>query len=180
MGLGKCTPYKRIIVLAIFSLKAKLILDSMVVELVILTILVVGIVLVGIGVLHYTRRAVGYASGRIGAFGRYTGRVAETIYQRSRSDIRRPSVVIVERPVITYGPTGEPIVQYSPSREIRPRPLELAYEGVVAPALAQHGQDIKVEPEVNLMFSWLGHYTRVATDVITGWIDRRRRREEEG
>ena len=159
-------------------------------ELIFLIVLVVGIVLVGMGIISYRRVAgyVGRLAERVPGYTttrHYFGEGVRGVYGKLRErGFVLPTVEEERRSITMFSPTGERNVLYSTAKtKIRPRGLELAYEGVIAPSIAEHGQDIKLEPEVSLMFRWLGHYTRAAMgtamDIVTGWRDRGEREKRQ-
>lgn len=174
-------------------------LDSMAVELILLIVLVVGIVLIGIGVLHYTRRAVGYAGRRVAAtYGHgarvagYVARNARRLYQAGEKTYGRSGFTLSplsreESGTITaYTKKGIPIIRDVTVRTLETTPLELAFEIPLYGVLRQHERDFVLEPELEFLFETVGGYARraigVARDVITGWIDREgreRRRQHE-
>ena len=163
----------------------------MVVELIFLIVLVVGIVLVGVGLM---RSVTGYGR-RLGAAAGGVARGITNVYQYGRrlgaaaGDYGRykfrayggqypPNIGTESARSILFGRAGESIIREYQKRKIDPTGLELPYEGVVFRTLRQHGEDVQVEPELGLLFQWIGHYARSVTAVVKGWLNRRNRNRE--
>ena len=160
----------------------------MVAELIFLIVLVVGIVLVGVGLMRsVTRygRGLGAAAGGVARgttnvyqYGRRLGAAAGDYGRKFREYGGRYSPDVREEPAtaIIFGRAGQPIQRQYSEITIDPKPLEYFHEGVGFRTLGLHGRDVQVEPELVLLFQWIGHYARSRATLIKGWVDRWRRR----